>query len=113
MDVRKLLGTRSSLVVLGCRRGWDHLHTVGVAGSSPAAPTNPKGCTPLTLRNRAAFLFTELVAGAAFAPFVADNHGRERHNQCCYRSMSTRTRESIAVAQTCVLSATRYSAAVV
>lgn len=39
-DVRKLLGTRSSQVVLICRRRWDYLHTVGVSGSSPLAPTN-------------------------------------------------------------------------
>ena len=40
-DVRKLLGTRSSSVVLSCRRWRHHLHTVGVNGSSPLAPTRP------------------------------------------------------------------------
>jgi len=48
-DVRKLLGTRSSSVVLSCRRWRHHLHTVGVSGSSPLAPTNPQTLHAATL----------------------------------------------------------------
>lgn len=34
-----------------------HLHTVGVNGSSPLAPTKCNSLTPLRLANRAAFVF--------------------------------------------------------
>src|SRR5207253_2598135 len=47
MDVRTRLKTRATQDLRGCPRPWHHLHTVGVAGSSPAAPTNPKFVTPL------------------------------------------------------------------
>ena len=39
-QVCKLLGTRSSQVVLSCPRRGFHLHTVGGNGSSPLAPTS-------------------------------------------------------------------------
>src|SRR5712691_875835 len=48
-DIDSRLKPCSFSEVDGCPRSWFHLHTVGVTGSSPVAPTNPKHFTPLTL----------------------------------------------------------------